>query len=157
MSTLKTTTLFCAAAALMSSVHSVQAADPSLPSLAGKWSGEFTSDVDGYEGTLGAELKQSADGQLTGILPYIEQNNIYKFRVAAGDINNDGKAEIITAVELEGDATLFMTIQGVYLPPVKAGAQPMLVGTYEILRVDADGNTQKVDWGTFGIIAILIG
>lgn len=156
MTAFKFAPLLCVVVQMISAC-SAEADETSLNSLTGKWRGEFKSNVDGYEGTLGAELKQSPNGQLMGILPYIEQDNIYKFEVAAADVNNDGRGEIITALELEGDVALFMTLDGFYLPAFEAGEQPMFVGTYEILRVDASGNTQKVDWGTFGIIAILIG
>lgn len=159
MSASKTKLLLCAAV-LTISAHAARAGD--IPSLAGKWDGEFTSDVDGYEGVMQAGLKQTADGQLTGIityeeyLPYMEQKNIFELHVTVGDVNNDGRADLIAAANLENGVTMFMQIDAVYLPAGTADDSPMLVGTYELFLMDGNGNTRKVDWGTFGIIAILI-
>lgn len=157
MSAFKITTLLCAAAALICPARHAGATDDSKPSLAGKWRGQFTSDVDGFEGNMEADLKSSSAGQFTLIFPYIEQNNIYKFAVTMGDINNDGKAEIITMTDPKNGDTLFLTIDAVYLPAVKTGESPMMVGTYEVVRIDALGNSETIDFGTLGIIAILIG
>src|SRR5690606_38784769 len=132
------------------------------PALDGLWSGEFASDLHDAEGTLSAELMQNADGTLSGrmkmqgdnlaapaafLLPYMEQDNLFKLRVAAGDVNGDGTACIITNGK-SADGTMYMLmIDATLLPSDKNGEAPMLFGTYELFRVDGDGKFKKVDAG----------
>jgi hypothetical protein len=119
--------------------------------------GLLTSDLDGVESSLSAELTRSADGQLLGLLPYVEQDNLYQFQVAAGDINDDGTIDILATAEQKGGVTLFMKIDAVNLNAGQKVQEATIVGTYEIYSVDLRGNVRRVDVGTLGIIAILIG
>jgi hypothetical protein len=77
MSAFKLSTLFCAAAVLMASTHSVQAAEAFQSPVAGQSGGQFTSDIDTSEEIMDAEVNLSRDVQLMGMLPYIEQDNLY--------------------------------------------------------------------------------
>lgn len=166
--------LFCVAGCLFvaSSAPAPATAGTAEPSLDGLWSGEFTSERADAQGTLAAELLQDADGNLTGrlkmqgdgleapmmhLLPYMEQDNVFKVRVAAGDVNGDGIACLI-ANGKSADGTMFvLMIDAMLLPAGTDGEAPLLFGTYELFQVEGDGKFKQVDAGTLGIIAVLIG
>lgn len=168
MSSPKLTLMLCAAGWMFA----VTPAHAGNPSLGGLWTGEFASDLHDTAGTLSAELMQNADGTLSGklkmqgddsaapaafLLPYMEQDNLFKLRVAAGDVNGDGTACIITNGKSADGTMYLLMIDATLLPAGMDGEAPMLFGTYELFRVDGDGKFKKVDAGTLGIIAILIG
>jgi hypothetical protein len=139
------------------------ATDPLPPSVGGGWEGFFVSELDGG-GEIASNLTAGGRGSATrfgGELSYIEQDNLHKFSGLEGSINSEGNV-VMTGLGLGGPGeVLVIVLEGDHVvpPPRDAGPppSPTITGTYSIYSLRPGGLPKLVDFGSFMIIAILIG
>jgi hypothetical protein len=150
--------------------------DRTPPSVVGGWEGTFVSALEGEGEIVGTFERGTRAGstRFVGELSFIEQDNLLQFEALEGSVNGEGDVVMIAmGVETPTDGAepeygVVIIVEGGYLPPPppRDDATPpepaRIQGTYRVHslargRHFTPGDDNVIDFGTFEIIAILIG